>query len=154
MHTVDASETIGRMIEFFPGIKQQQIRSIIAGVLRGVVSQRLLPRVGGGRVGAFEVMVNNARIAELIRENKSDEIHDAIDEGEFFDMQTFKQALIRLVVTVRSTRRSLPTPPRTGTTSSSRSSMRSRPRTRPSARRSSAEAAKDEPELRVVGQGG
>jgi twitching motility protein PilT len=98
MHTVDASETIGRMIEFFPGIKQQQIRSIIAGVLRGVVSQRLLPRVGGGRVGAFEVMVNNARIGELIRENKSDEIHDAIDEGEFFDMQTFQQSLIKHVV--------------------------------------------------------
>jgi twitching motility protein PilT len=98
MHTVDASETIARMIEFFPGIKQQQIRSIIAGVLCGVVSQRLLPRAGGGRVGAFEVMINNARIEELIRENKADEIHDAIDEGEFFDMQTFSQALINLVV--------------------------------------------------------
>ena len=98
MHTVDAAETIGRMIEFFPGIKQQQIRSIIAGVLRGVVSQRLLPRVGGGRVGAFEVMINNARIEELIRENKADEVPDAIAEGEFFDMQTFSQALINLVV--------------------------------------------------------
>ena len=98
MHTVDAAETIGRMVEFFPGIKQQQIRSIIAGVLRGVVSQRLLPRVGGGRVGAFEVMINNARIEELIRENKADEVPDAIAEGEFFDMQTFSQALINLVV--------------------------------------------------------
>ena len=59
MHTVDAAETIGRMIEFFPGNKQQQIRSILAGVLRGVVSQRLLPRETGGRVAAFEVMVMN-----------------------------------------------------------------------------------------------
>jgi twitching motility protein PilT len=98
MHTVDAAETIGRMIEFFPGIKQQQIRSILAGVLRGVISQRLLPRTGGGRVGAFEVMVNNARISDLIRDDKADEIHDAIDEGSFFDMQTFSQALIDLVV--------------------------------------------------------
>jgi twitching motility protein PilT len=52
MHTVDASETIGRLVEFFPADKQPQIRSIMAGVLRGVISQRLLPRVGGGRVAA------------------------------------------------------------------------------------------------------
>jgi twitching motility protein PilT len=98
MHTIDAAETLGRMIEFFPGIKQAQIRSILAGVLRGVISQRLLPRVGGGRVAAVEVMVNNARIADLIRENKTEEISDAIAEGSFFHMQTFEQALIDLVL--------------------------------------------------------
>jgi twitching motility protein PilT len=98
MHTVDAAETIGRMTEFFPGVKQPQIRSILAGVLKGVVSQRLLPRVGGGRVAAVEVMVTNARIADLIRESRPEEIHDAIDEGDFFDMQTFSQALIKLVI--------------------------------------------------------
>jgi twitching motility protein PilT len=98
MHTVDAAETLGRMIEFFPGIKQPQIRSILAGVLRGVVSQRLLPRVGGGRVGAFEVMVVNARIADLIRENRAEDISEAISEGAFFHMQTFEQALIDLVL--------------------------------------------------------
>ncbi|HMJ00727.1 MAG TPA: PilT/PilU family type 4a pilus ATPase [Gaiellaceae bacterium] len=98
MHTVDAAETIARIIEFFPGIKQQQIRSILAGVLRGVVSQRLLPRVAGGRIGAFEVMVVNARIADLIRDDKADEMHEAIEEGAFFHMQTFKQALMALVV--------------------------------------------------------
>jgi twitching motility protein PilT len=98
LHTVDASETIARIIEFFPGIKQQQIRSILAGVLRGVVSQRLLPRAEGGRVAAFEVMVNNTRIADLIREDKADDIQDAIAEGSFFHMQTFSQALIELVL--------------------------------------------------------
>jgi twitching motility protein PilT len=98
MHTVDAMETIGRMIEFFPGDKQQQIRSILAGVLRGVISQRLLPRVEGGRVAAVEVMVSNARIADLIREKKEDEIPDAIAQGAYFDMQSFKQALIDLVL--------------------------------------------------------
>ncbi|HEX3806208.1 MAG TPA: PilT/PilU family type 4a pilus ATPase [Gaiellaceae bacterium] len=98
LHTVDAAETIGRMIEFFPEGKQQQIRSIMAGVLRGVVSQRLLPRTGGGRVAAVEVMVTNARIADLIRENKPEEITDAIAEGDFFDMQTFKKALINHVL--------------------------------------------------------
>ncbi len=98
MHTVDAAETIARMTEFFPGVKQPQIRSILAGVLRGVVSQRLLPRVGGGRVAAVEVMVTNARIADLIREARPDEIHEAIEEGDFFDMQTFAQALIKLAI--------------------------------------------------------
>jgi twitching motility protein PilT len=98
LHTVDAAETVGRMIEFFPEGKQQQIRSIMAGVLRGVVSQRLLPRVGGGRVAAVEVMINNARVADLIRENKPEEITDAIAEGEFFDMQTFQKALINKVL--------------------------------------------------------
>jgi twitching motility protein PilT len=99
MHTIDAGETIGRMIEFFPAVKQDQIRSILAGVLRGVISQRLLPRkVGGGRVAAVEVMVNNARISDLIRDQKTEEITDAIAEGQFFDMQTFSQALIELVV--------------------------------------------------------
>jgi twitching motility protein PilT len=101
MHTVDAAETLGRLIEFFPGIKQAQIRSIMAGVLRGVLSQRLLPTIGGGRIAAIEVMVNNARIAELIRESRTDEISDAIEEGEFFEMQTFTGALIDLVVSGR-----------------------------------------------------
>jgi twitching motility protein PilT len=98
MHTIDAAETISRMIEFFPAAKQEQIRSILAGVLRGVISQRLLPRRQSGRVAAVEVMVNNSRIADLIRERKAEEIPDAIAEGQFFDMQTFTQALIELVL--------------------------------------------------------
>jgi twitching motility protein PilT len=98
LHTVDAAETLGRMIEFFPETKQQMIRSVMAGVLRGVISQRLLPRLDGGRVAAVEVMVNNNRIADLIRDNKPEAINDAIDEGSYFDMQTFTQSLIELVV--------------------------------------------------------
>ena len=98
MHTVDASETLGRLVEFFPAIKQPQIRSILAGVLKGVVSQRLLPRVGGGRVAAVEVMVANNRIQELIRENKPEFVPEAIAEGAFFQMQTMTKALIDHVV--------------------------------------------------------
>jgi twitching motility protein PilT len=98
LHTVDAAETVGRMIEFFPEGKQVQIRSIMAGVLRGVISQRLLPRVGGGRVAAVEVMINNSRIGDLIRENKPEEITDAVAEGDFFHMQTFQRALIDKVI--------------------------------------------------------
>jgi twitching motility protein PilT len=98
MHTIDASETIRRMIEFFPATKQAQVRSILAGVLRGVVSQRLLPRVGGGRVAAVEVMVTNSRIEELIRENRAEEMPEAIADGAFFDMKTMSDALISLVL--------------------------------------------------------
>jgi twitching motility protein PilT len=98
LHTIDAAETCGRLIEFFPPEKQLVIRSVLAGVLRGVVSQRLLPRAEGGRVAAVEVMVNNARIADLIREGRPDEITDAVAEGDFFQMQTFTQALIGLVL--------------------------------------------------------
>jgi twitching motility protein PilT len=98
LHTVDAAETLSRMIEFFPEAKQQMIRSVLAGVLRGVISQRLLPRMDGGRVAAVEVMVNNSRIADLIRDNKPEAISDAIDEGDFFDMQTFTKSLIDLVI--------------------------------------------------------
>ncbi|TML63554.1 MAG: PilT/PilU family type 4a pilus ATPase [Actinobacteria bacterium] len=98
MHTVDAAETVGRMIEFFPPTKHHQIRSILAGVLRGIVSQRLLPRVDGGRIPAVEVMVANSRIADLIREARTEEIPDAVGEGAFFQMQTFSDALIELVL--------------------------------------------------------
>ncbi len=98
LHTIDAAETVGRMIEFFPETKQQAVRSIMAGVLRGVVSQRLLPKIGGGRCAVVEAMVVNARIADLIREGRPDEITDAIAEGEYFEMQTFEQALIERVL--------------------------------------------------------
>jgi twitching motility protein PilT len=98
LHTIDAAETVSRLVEFFPEGKHQQIRTILAGVLRGVISQRLLPRVDSGRVAVVEVMVNNARISDLIREGRPDEIGDAIAEGDYFDMQTFEQALIAKVV--------------------------------------------------------
>jgi twitching motility protein PilT len=98
MHTVDAAETLGRLVEFFPAAKQPQVRSILAGVLRGVISQRLLPRTDGGRIAAVEVMVVNARIRELIRENKPEFVPEAIAEGAFFQMQTLTKALIDLVV--------------------------------------------------------
>jgi twitching motility protein PilT len=98
LHTLDAAETIGRLVEFFPHEKQAQVVSILAGVLRGVVSQRLLPRLGGGRIPAVEVMVTNARIAELIRERRTDQIEDAIADGAFFEMQTFAMALLDLVL--------------------------------------------------------
>ncbi len=98
MHTVNAAETVGRLVEFFPGIKQAHIRSILAGVLRGVISQRLLPKLAGGVVPAVEVMIANTRVSDLVRENKPEEITDAIADGSYFGMQTFEQALTALVL--------------------------------------------------------
>jgi twitching motility protein PilT len=98
MHTIDAAETVRRTVEFFPANKQAQVRNILAGVLRGVVSQRLLPRIAGGRVAAVEVMVNNSRIDELIRENRAEDIPEAIADGQFYDMQSLPHALIALVL--------------------------------------------------------
>ena len=99
MHTIDAAETVGRMIELFPPGKQMMVRQILAGVLRGVVSQRLLPKIGGGRVAAVEVMVNTARIADLVRDPmKTEGITEAIEEGAFHHMQSFAQHLVQLVL--------------------------------------------------------
>jgi twitching motility protein PilT len=99
LHTLDAAETIGRLIEFFPPQKQMMVREILAGVLRGVVSQRLLPRKEGGRVAAVEVMLNTARIADLIREpEKTHGMTEAIEEGGYHHMQSFAQHLVELVV--------------------------------------------------------
>jgi twitching motility protein PilT len=98
MHTLDATETIGRMIEFFPAAKQPMVRSILSSVLKGVISQRLLQRVDGGRVAAVEVMVVNDRISDLIRENEPEGLEVAIKDGHYYDMQTLTQALIDLTM--------------------------------------------------------
>ncbi len=99
LHTLDAAETIGRLVQLFPASKQPVVRQILARGLRGVGSQRLLPRAGGGRVAAVEVMVNTARIADLIRDpHKTELIPDAIGEGSFHHMQTFAQHLVQLVL--------------------------------------------------------
>jgi twitching motility protein PilT len=98
MHTLDAAETVGRLSEFFPAAKQPMIRAIMAAVLRGVISHRLLPKVDGGRTPAVEVMVVNDRIADLIRENRPDELPGAMKDREYYDMRTLPQALIELAL--------------------------------------------------------
>jgi twitching motility protein PilT len=98
LHTIDAAETVGRLVEFFPPGKQEMTRQILAGVLRGVVSQRLLPRKAGGRIAAVEVMVNTSRISDLIRDNESERITEAVEEGSFHLMQSFSQHLVQLVL--------------------------------------------------------
>ena len=98
LHTVDATETINRMIDFFPPYQQQQIRLTLAGALAGVISQRLVPTLHGGRVACLEVLVSNGRVEERIADgSKTAEIHEVIKEGGYYGMQTFDQALVELV---------------------------------------------------------
>jgi len=98
LHTLDATETVNRIIDFFPEHQQQQGRLALAGTLKGIVSQRLLPRSDGkGRVPAVEVLVANGRIFEMITNPEHTHlIHDVIAEGDFYGMQTFDQHLMEL----------------------------------------------------------
>jgi twitching motility protein PilT len=99
MHTIDAGETISRIVEMFPPAQQQQMRVSVAGALRGVVSQRLLERADGhGRTPAVEIMRNTGRIYDRILDPELEpSIHDVIAESRFDGMQTFDQSLLDLV---------------------------------------------------------
>ncbi len=98
LHTVDATETVNRVLDFFPPHQQHQIRLTLAGALKGIVCQRLVPTVDGSRVPGLEVLVNTGRIAERIAdEDRTAEIHDLIAEGRFYGMATFDQSLVELV---------------------------------------------------------
>ena len=96
LHTLDASETINRIIDFFPPHLQQQARVMLASTLRGAVSQRLVPRVDGhGRVAVCEVMVVTGRVQDLIlNPQETGRITEVIAEGSYYGMQTFDQALL------------------------------------------------------------
>ncbi len=98
LHTIDATETVNRIIDFFPPYQQKQVRIMLAGSLRGIISQRLLPRSDGeGRVPAVEVMVMTGRIRDFILDAEATHnIEIAIKEGEYYGMQTFDQCLLDL----------------------------------------------------------
>ena len=97
LHTVDAKETINRIIGMFQGSDQKRIKMSLSSVLQGVISQRLVRTKTGGRMAAIEVMVKNARIENLILEGRDSEIPDAIKEGkEAYKSQTFDQALLEM----------------------------------------------------------
>jgi len=100
LHTLDATETINRIIGAFPPYQQKQVRLQLAAVLRAVVSQRLVARADGkGRVAAVEVLRMTARVRELIEDkDRTKELHDAIQDGHLsYGMQSFDQSLMQLV---------------------------------------------------------
>ena len=97
LHTIDAPQSIDRMIDIFPHGQQQQIRLQLSQVIEAVISQMLLPRIGGGRVPAFEIMLANSMIRKHIRDEKIFEIPVSIEVGRPEGMQTMDQALADLV---------------------------------------------------------
>jgi twitching motility protein PilT len=97
LHTIDAAQSIDRIIDMFPPNHQHQIRLQLSQVIEAVLSQTLLPRIGGGRIAAFEVMFATSVIRRLIRDEKIFEIPANIEMGRLEGMQTLDQALAILV---------------------------------------------------------
>ena len=97
VHTNDSAQTIDRIVDVFPAHQQNQIRSQLANVLIGIVSQRLIPKIGGGRVPALEIMIKNNAIENLIRENKSYQIDSTIETSLREGMISLDKSLADLV---------------------------------------------------------
>ena len=100
VHTLDATETINRIIDFFPPHLQHQARVMLSTTLRGAIAQRLVPDVSGsGRVAVPEILVVTGRVQDLIlNPDETGKISEVIAEGEFYGMQTFDQALLKFVM--------------------------------------------------------
>jgi twitching motility protein PilT len=104
VHTVDASESINRLLDFFPPHQHNQARSMIAGTIRGVISQRLVPGANGGRVAVCEILRMTGRVRDMIVDpNQTGQLGEAISSGAFYGMQTFDQALFHHVKAGRVT---------------------------------------------------
>ncbi len=99
LHTTDATETINRVIDFFPPHEQKQVRLSLAASLRGIICQRLVPRADNlGRCVTMEVCINTGRVADAITDpDKTSTIHQLIQEGAYYGMQTFDQHLVALI---------------------------------------------------------
>lgn len=97
LHTNDAAQTVDRIIDVFPSHQQNQMRSQFASVLLGVVSQRLVPKVGGGRIPALEIMMNNHAVENLIRENKAYQIDSVIETSLREGMISLDKSLADLI---------------------------------------------------------
>ncbi|MDD2370314.1 MAG: PilT/PilU family type 4a pilus ATPase [Sulfuricurvum sp.] len=105
LHTLDAKETVNRIISVFPTGEQNRIRMTLASVLKGVISQRLIPTVTGKRTAALEILIRTPRIEQLIAENRDIEIPDTIAEGkELYKSQTFDQGILDLYLSGKITR--------------------------------------------------
>ena len=94
VHTVDAAETVNRLIDFFPPHMHRQVRAMLSASLRGVISQRLIPSLDGGRVAALEILRTTGRVRDAIMNpDETAQLPSIIAEGSFYGMQTFDQAL-------------------------------------------------------------
>jgi len=99
LHTIDAAKTIDRIIGVFPKIEEAAIRTRLAQSFRRIISQRLMPKVGGGRTAAIEILVSNSRTREYIEKGEKEgrSITDAMNDGEMEGMQTFDKVLEKMI---------------------------------------------------------
>ena len=98
VHTVDAAETVNRIIDFFEPHMHQQVRAMLAGTLKGVISQRLVPSTDGGRVATCEILRMTGRVRDMIMDPaQTGRLTEVISEGAYYGMQTFDQALFHHV---------------------------------------------------------
>ena len=97
LHTNSASQSIDRMIDVFPPHQQPQVRAQLSNILMGVISQRLIPAIGGGRIAAAEVLVANPAVRNIIREGKSHQLEAVIQTGAEFGMQSMDKELASLI---------------------------------------------------------
>jgi len=97
LHTYSGPQTIDRIVDSFPPYQQNQIRLQISLTLKAVISQRLLPKISGGRVAAREVLINTNAVGNLIRENKIAQIYTVVETGAKYGMVPMQRALKNLV---------------------------------------------------------
>jgi twitching motility protein PilT len=99
LHTNDTSQALARIIDVFPADQQAQVRTQLSAALTGIMYQRLIPRVGGGLVAAYEVLLANTAVRNLIKEGKTHQLRNAVVTGQREGMLTFEQSLSILVAT-------------------------------------------------------
>jgi twitching motility protein PilT len=100
LHTIDAAKTIERIVGVFPRSDERQVRTRFSAAFRWVVSQRLVPKIGGGRIGVCEILRSTSRTREYVLEGERDgkSLHDAMEDGQLDGMQTFDGELYRLIL--------------------------------------------------------
>jgi twitching motility protein PilT len=97
LHTNDTAQALDRIVDVFPGTQQPQVRMQVANTLAGILNQQLIPRIGGGRVAAFEILVGTSAVRNLIREGKTRQIRNMLATGQREGMQTFETGLSNLI---------------------------------------------------------
>ncbi len=97
LHTNNASQTVDRIIDSFPPSQQDQIRVQLAGSLSGIFSQRLIPRISGGQIPAYELLINNSAVSNLIRERRTHELNTVIETSSQEGMIDMNRSLAELV---------------------------------------------------------
>ncbi|WP_343867028.1 type IV pilus twitching motility protein PilT, partial [Caenispirillum bisanense] len=97
LHTSSAAKTIDRIIDVFPGSDKEMVRAMLAGSLQAVISQKLMRKLGGGRVAAHDILIGTDAVRNLIRENKVPQIYSMMQVGQRYGMQTLQDAVQKLV---------------------------------------------------------